>query len=188
MTSNIYTLLLCFDGILKHFALLVELKHNGMSLIKITLASQARSISQYKNLRIKVMKCCANIYFNKQCLIKTVIPNYAKIKIPYTSLAMEIIFIHCCVFKVILKLFILLLELKLNGISLIKIILCFLSRMIFRCAPCNVCDRISQLLFSFSNLSLCCFYTGVLVRVAARLHFFFRPVLTIFWAVGQGRM
>jgi hypothetical protein len=31
------------------------------------------------------MKYCANIYFNRQCLIKIVIPNYAKIKIPYTS-------------------------------------------------------------------------------------------------------
>jgi hypothetical protein len=62
MTSNIYTLLLCFDGILKHFALLLELKHNWMSSIKITLASQAGSIHQYKNLRTKVMKCSENIY------------------------------------------------------------------------------------------------------------------------------
>jgi hypothetical protein len=30
------------------------------------------------------MKCCANIYFNRQCLIKKVIPNYAKLKILYT--------------------------------------------------------------------------------------------------------
>jgi hypothetical protein len=29
------------------------------------------------------MKCSANIYFNRQCLIK-VIPQYVKIKIPYT--------------------------------------------------------------------------------------------------------
>jgi hypothetical protein len=71
MTSNnIYTLLLCFDRIVKHFVLLLGLKHNGMSSIKITLASQARSISQYKNLRTKFMMCCANIYFNQQYLIK----------------------------------------------------------------------------------------------------------------------
>jgi len=28
------------------------------------IASQAKSINQYKNLRTKIMKCCANIYFN----------------------------------------------------------------------------------------------------------------------------
>jgi len=36
------------------------------------------------------MKCCANIYFNRQCLIKQVTPIYAKIKIPYTSPATNI--------------------------------------------------------------------------------------------------
>jgi len=30
------------------------------------------------------MKCCENIYFNRQCLIKKVVPKYANIKIPYT--------------------------------------------------------------------------------------------------------
>ena len=30
------------------------------------LAGQAKSISLYKNLRTKVMKCCGNIYFNRQ--------------------------------------------------------------------------------------------------------------------------
>jgi predicted RNase H-like nuclease (RuvC/YqgF family) len=55
-----------------------------------TLASQAKSINSYKNLRTKVMKCCANIYFTRQCLIKKVIPKYAKIKIPYTSPATNI--------------------------------------------------------------------------------------------------
>ena len=34
------------------------------------IASQARTIFQYKNTRIKVLKYCANIYFNKQCLAK----------------------------------------------------------------------------------------------------------------------
>lgn len=33
-------------------------------------ASQAQSINLYKNLRTKVMKCCENIYFDRQCLIK----------------------------------------------------------------------------------------------------------------------
>ena len=49
------------------------------------LASQARSANKYKNVRMKVMKCCANIYFNRQCLAKKVIPNNANIKFPYTS-------------------------------------------------------------------------------------------------------
>ena len=40
------------------------LQHNGTSPTKIVLASQARSINQYKNLRSKALKCCANIYFN----------------------------------------------------------------------------------------------------------------------------
>ena len=44
------------------------------------LAAQAKSINLYKNLRTKLMKCCANIYFNKLCLAKKVIPNYATIK------------------------------------------------------------------------------------------------------------
>jgi len=57
-----------------------------MAPIKV-LASQAQSINLYKNIRIKVMKCCTNIYFNRQCLIKKVVPKYANIhvNIPYTS-------------------------------------------------------------------------------------------------------
>ena len=98
-----------FDRILEYFVLLLGLKHNGMSSIKITLASQARCINQYKNLRTKVMKCFTNIYFNWPCLIKKIIPNYAKINIPYTSPATKIIFIHCCtVLTVSLKHFVLL--------------------------------------------------------------------------------
>ena len=34
------------------------------------IACQAGSNTHYKNLRTKVMKCCANIYFNGQCLKK----------------------------------------------------------------------------------------------------------------------
>ena len=60
-----------------------------MAPIKI-LASQAQSISLYKDVRTKVMKCCANIYFNQQCLIKKVIPKYANIKITYTSPATNV--------------------------------------------------------------------------------------------------
>ena len=41
-------------------------------------ASQAQNINQYKNLRTKVAKCCANIYFNKQCIQNKVVPKYAQ--------------------------------------------------------------------------------------------------------------
>jgi len=49
-------------------------------------ASQARSIHNYKNLKIKVLKCNADIFFNWQCLTKKIIPNYTNIKVPITSL------------------------------------------------------------------------------------------------------
>ena len=38
--------------------------HNGMNSTKIVIPSQAYQISQYKNLRRKILKCCADIYFN----------------------------------------------------------------------------------------------------------------------------
>ena len=50
-----------------------------------TSASQAQSIILYT-----VIKRCANIYFSRQCLIKKVIPIYAKIKIPCTSPATNV--------------------------------------------------------------------------------------------------
>ena len=66
------------------------MSHNGMASIKFR-ASQARTIFQYKNTGTKVLKCCANIYFNKQFLIKKIIPGYANIKLPNTSPAARII-------------------------------------------------------------------------------------------------
>ena len=65
------------------------MSHNGMASIKF-IASQARTIFQYKNTRTKILKCCANIYFNKQCLIKKFIPGYANINLPNTSPAARI--------------------------------------------------------------------------------------------------
>ena len=44
------------------------------------IASQAKSINLYKNTGSKLLKCCTNIYFNKQCIAKKVILNYASIK------------------------------------------------------------------------------------------------------------
>jgi hypothetical protein len=41
----------------------------------------------YKNLRTKIIKCCAHIYCNKPCLIKNFTSKYANIWIPYTSTA-----------------------------------------------------------------------------------------------------
>jgi hypothetical protein len=50
------------------------------------LACQATSIHAYKNLKVKLTNCNANIYFNRQCLARTLIPQYVKkIRVPYTS-------------------------------------------------------------------------------------------------------
>ena len=49
-----------------------------MTTFKV-LASQAKTINRYKNLRTKVAKCCANIYCNKPCLSKKVNPKYAHV-------------------------------------------------------------------------------------------------------------
>ena len=54
------------------------------------IAGQASSINQYKNTRSKLLKCCANIYSNKQCLAKKIIPNYAKLKFHNTSPAAQL--------------------------------------------------------------------------------------------------
>ena len=40
------------------------------------VACQASSINLYKNLSSKTLKCCVNIYFNKKCFLKKVIPKY----------------------------------------------------------------------------------------------------------------
>jgi len=49
------------------------------------LASQAQLINRYKNTRSKLQKCCANIYFNKQCILKQITPTYVNIRISNTS-------------------------------------------------------------------------------------------------------
>jgi len=48
---------------------------------KFILRTQARSINQYKNVKRKILNCNANIFFDQQCIIKNLIPQFAKIKI-----------------------------------------------------------------------------------------------------------
>ena len=55
-----------------------------MSSIKFVLASQARYINWYKNIIRKLLECCANLYFNKQCLKYDLISKYTKIHVPHT--------------------------------------------------------------------------------------------------------
>ena len=57
------------------------------SILKIVTASQACQIRKYKNLKLKLMRCCANIYFSWECQKQKLIPNFTKIKIPIMSLA-----------------------------------------------------------------------------------------------------
>jgi hypothetical protein len=49
----------------------------------LTDCGQACSIYHYERLKIKVLKCSADIFFNS--LFKKVIPKYANIKVPTTS-------------------------------------------------------------------------------------------------------
>jgi hypothetical protein len=54
------------------------------------IASQAKSFYLYKSPRTKILKCNADIFFNRQCLTKNIIPKYANIKVPVTSKATHI--------------------------------------------------------------------------------------------------
>ena len=56
-----------------------------MFCMKIMLTSQVCYVTRYKNLRSKVLRCCAKIDFSRKCLKKNLTPKYAKIKIPNTS-------------------------------------------------------------------------------------------------------
>jgi hypothetical protein len=49
------------------------------------IASQAKSIYHYKTIRSKILRCNADISFNKQCLRKNIVPKYANINVPITS-------------------------------------------------------------------------------------------------------
>jgi hypothetical protein len=58
-----------------------------MERIKL-LDCQAKSINTYKNTKTKLLKCCANIYFNKKCFKNRIIPKYPQIKLSHTSPAL----------------------------------------------------------------------------------------------------
>jgi len=49
------------------------------------VAVQVHSVYLYERLKIKVLKCNADIFFNKQCLFKKIVPKYANMKFPTTS-------------------------------------------------------------------------------------------------------
>jgi hypothetical protein len=53
--------IILFDHVYTLFHFNIILKHNGMPSTKIIIASQTRYVSQYKNLKSKVMKCCASV-------------------------------------------------------------------------------------------------------------------------------
>jgi len=57
--------------------------HIGMTNVKL-IASQAHLVNQYKNIRSKLQRYCANIYFNKQRITKKINPKYVNTKIANT--------------------------------------------------------------------------------------------------------
>ena len=69
------------------FHLIVHSQHFVMFSVRL-LASQAKHINHYKNLRVKVLNCCASIYFKRKCIKQNIVPKYAGINIPNTSPAL----------------------------------------------------------------------------------------------------
>jgi hypothetical protein len=55
-----------------------------MNKLKIINASRG-VIHQYENVKRKLLSCNADIYFNQQCLLRRLIPKFARIKIPGNS-------------------------------------------------------------------------------------------------------
>ena len=83
------------------FSIYVFLNTTGMSCLKIIYASRAY-IHQYQNLKRKLYNCNVNVYFHQKCLRNNVIPKFAKIKIPNTSLVSKFIpflYIHILEYK-----------------------------------------------------------------------------------------
>jgi len=55
-----------------------------MNHLKIINASRGL-VHEYENVKRKLFNCNANNYFKRQCHQKSIIPNFAKIKIPTNS-------------------------------------------------------------------------------------------------------
>jgi len=66
-------------------------KHIRMTNIKFKVR-QASSINLHKNLRSKLLKCCANIYFSKKCLC----PGEVVIKLNHCVLT-DVLYLYVCV-------------------------------------------------------------------------------------------
>jgi hypothetical protein len=66
----------------------------SISRLKVN-TSQATTINKYKNLNTKLMKCNANIYFNKQCLNQKAIPAFARLKVPHTRTSPASLITQC---------------------------------------------------------------------------------------------
>jgi len=54
---------------------------HGQQNIKICNAEQAKHLYRYKNIKTKLYKCKATIWYNKTCRIKHVTPRYINIKV-----------------------------------------------------------------------------------------------------------
>jgi len=55
-----------------------------MHNVKTAIASKAKDIYRFKNIKRKLINCNAKIFFNQRCLHNGLNPNYANIKIPNT--------------------------------------------------------------------------------------------------------
>jgi len=74
------------DGLHIWFVVLMDFKHKR-GVLNQDYHSQSGSLRQplHKTLKSKVLKCCANICSNRQCLKQNLTPNYTKTEIPNTS-------------------------------------------------------------------------------------------------------
>jgi len=80
---------LCILGS-KSFVFACSTNITECSLFNQYLASHAGTINQYKNLKRKVLKCHANIYFNQRCSTDCKRYEYCVIEATYTHSEHEI--------------------------------------------------------------------------------------------------
>lgn len=72
------------DGIFLRVSVWLFIR-SGMDIIKLIPNSPNQTIDKYKKLKGRVLKCNANVYFNKQCLESDIDPYWKKIKKSKTS-------------------------------------------------------------------------------------------------------